>query len=119
MSLYAVAFAAVIAAGLVPALYFSWSFRPVRPFALVNLDAGGWVPVIAAMYLWAAVRYAIGASDPPSSPLEAVGGLGLGVAIDFVLIVRAVHWHRLRAERRPLPYMGPERRHEDEATSEA
>jgi hypothetical protein len=110
---YAVAFGIVLAAGLGPAVYFSWSFRPRRPFSLLNLDAGGWVPVIALLYAWSAVRYALGMSTPPETFGEAAVGLGFGVAIDLLLIVRAVHWHRLRAEGRALPYLGPERRHED------
>lgn len=111
--MYAAAFAVMLAAGIGPALYFSWSFRPRRPFSLLNLDAGGWVPVIALLYVWSGLRYALGLSTPPRSIVEAVLGLGIGVAIDALLIVRAVHWHRLRAEGRSLPYLGPERRHED------
>lgn len=110
--MYAVALVAVLAAGLLPALYFSWTFRPAHPLALLNLDAGGWVPVIALLYGWAAIRYAVGMSTPPESFGEACLGLGLGALIDFLLIVRVVHWRRLRREARPLPYLGPERRHE-------
>lgn len=116
VSVYAVAFAVVLAAGLAPALYFSWSFRPHRPFSLLNLDAGGWVPVIALLYIWSGVRYAIGLSTPPASIPEAAAGLVLGVLIDALLIVRAVHWRRIRVEGRPVPYTGPERRREDVTT---
>lgn len=112
MTLYAAALLIVLAAGLVPALYFTWTFRPARPFSLLNLDAGGWVPVIALLYAWAGVRYVLGMSTPPDTLAEAVLGLGLGVAIDFLLLVRVIHWRRLRRENHPLPYLGPERRHE-------
>lgn len=88
----------VIAGGILPAAYFTWSWRPQRRWSARQLDAGGWVHVILALYLLAAFRGVAGHYRLPSTVPEAVASLAVGAAIDVVLWIRVLRWVSFRRD---------------------
>lgn len=87
---------AVVIGGLLPSAYFIATWRPSRRWSTRQLDTGGWVPVIAALYLSAAVRGLLGDVHAPDTLAAGVIPLTIGVGIDAVLWLRAVRWARFR-----------------------
>lgn len=86
----------VLVGGLVPAGYFLSTWRPsklLRP-GVRELDAGGWVWAIFLLYLSSAARAVVGHPTPTLAP--ALIGLAIGVMVDALLVLRAMHWRRLR-----------------------
>jgi hypothetical protein len=92
----------VLAGGLIPAAWFTWTWRPRRRWSPRQLDAGGWVHVILALYLLSAFRLATGQSKLPDSVPEALFGLVIGAGIDVVLWVRVTRWLEFRRGAQPL-----------------
>jgi hypothetical protein len=86
----------VIAGGLVPAVYFLTTWRPARRWSPLQLDAGGWVAVVAALYLLAAIRVVLGHYSVPSSRWQAIASFAVGFAIDGVIWLRALRWRSFR-----------------------
>lgn len=107
--MYGISLTVVLAAGLAPALYFSWTFRPRRRFARDTFDAGAWVGAIALLYAWISFRNVVGLAVPPRRFLDGAGTIAVLGLVDVVLLFRAFQWRRLRREGR-LPYLGVERR---------
>lgn len=99
-SWYWPALAAIIAAGILPAVYFLWTWRPSRALATSSIDAGGWVAVVLALYLLAALRGLFGQYRLPDTVLEAVLGLLVGAGIDGVLWLRVIRWRAFRRSAR-------------------
>lgn len=95
---YWIALGAVIAGGIVPAVFFLVTWRPRARFSARQLDAGGWVGVVLALYLLAAFRALAGHYRLPTSAPEAVVALAIGAGIDALLWVRLVRWSRFRRE---------------------
>jgi hypothetical protein len=85
----------VIVGGLLPAGYFLWTWRPERRWTARQLDAGGWVQVVLALYLLAAFRAAFGHYRDRAGA-SAWAALAVGVGIDMVLWLRMVRWRRFR-----------------------
>lgn len=88
----------VILGGLIPSLYFVWSWRPRARFSARQLDAGGWVAVIAALYLLAAVRAATGQYEATPDVDDWLVTVGIGGAIDSVLWLRVFRWRAFRRD---------------------
>lgn len=86
----------LIVAGLVPALYFLWSWRPRRRWSATQLDAGGWVAIIAGLYLLAAFRAATGGYSQPRTIGQEIATFTLGAGIDAVLWLRVIRWRSFR-----------------------
>ncbi len=86
----------VIIGGLIPSLYFVWSWRPRARFSARQLDAGGWVAVIAALYLLAAVRAALGQYETDVAPDDWFATIVIGLAIDAVLWIRVLRWREFQ-----------------------
>ena len=96
MSWYAVGLWVVLVGGIVPASYFTWTWRPRRRWTGTQLDAGAWVQVVLALYLVSALRLVLGGPTEPSSWWNGALGLALGAAIDVVLWVRMLRWRTFR-----------------------
>lgn len=90
--IYWIALWIVIVGGLVPAAYFTWSWRPRFRWSPTQLDAGGWVQVVLALYLLAAARTALGHYQQPDHPLESVATIAVGLGIDAALWLRVGRW---------------------------
>lgn len=90
-----VALAAVIAGGLIPAAYVTATYRPRKRLSATQLDAAGWVPIVAALYVLAAFNLVTGQRRTPDL-VEGVVSLTIGVGIDGLLWLRAVTWWRMR-----------------------
>lgn len=85
----------VVLGGLVPSLYFISTYRPRRRLAARQLDAGGWVFIIAALYALQTWRLSMGSVAVPRWP-EGLGVLVIGAAIDGLLWLRVLVWRRVR-----------------------
>lgn len=96
MSWYWIGLGLVIAGGIAPAAYFLWSWRPRRRWSARQLDAGGWVVVILALYLLAGFRALTGQYREPRSVLDGAAALAVGVAIDTILWLRVTRWVSFR-----------------------
>lgn len=88
----------VIVGGLIPSLYFVWTWRPRARFSARQLDAGGWVAVIAALYLLAGVRAAMGQYKTDVEPVDWFATAIIGGAIDCVLWLRVFRWRAFRRD---------------------
>ena len=99
MSWYLVGLWVVIVGGVLPAGYFVWTWRPPRRWSARQLDAGGWVQVVLALYLLAAFRAAFGHYGGSRGVVDGVAALAVGVAIDVVLWLRVLRWRRFRRQR--------------------
>jgi len=98
MSWYAVGLWVVLAGGIVPAGYFTWTWRPRRRWTGTQLDAGAWVQVVLALYLVSALRGALGGVNEPTSWWTGALSLTLGVAINTVLWVRMLRWRAFKRD---------------------
>lgn len=87
---------AVVVGGLLPSAYFVATWRPARRWSTRQLDTGGWVPVIAVLYLLAGVRGLLGLNRLPETIASGLLPLAIGAAIDGVLWLRAVRWAQFR-----------------------
>lgn len=94
------ALALVIAGGILPAVYFLWTWRPSKALSSSAIDAGGWVAVVLALYLLAALRGLFGQYRLPETVLEGVLGLLIGAGIDAVLWLRVIRWRAFRRSAR-------------------
>lgn len=103
MSGYELGLAVLLVGGIVPAGYFTWTWRPARRWHAAELDAGGWVPIILALYLLSALRLVLGHSTEPRDVWGVVTSFVLGGAIDGVLWVRWWRWRTLRRQLRDDP----------------
>lgn len=86
----------LIVAGLVPSLWFVYSWRPSRRWSARALDAGGWVAIIAALYLLAALRAALGHYREPASLADAIATFTIAGAVDLVLWLRVLRWRQFQ-----------------------
>lgn len=89
---------ALIVAGLVPSLWFVYSWRPSRRWSARALDAGGWVAIIAALYLLAALRAAFGHYREPATLADALATFAIGAGVDAVLWLRVLRWREFRKD---------------------
>lgn len=88
----------VIVGGLIPSLYFVWSWRPHRRWGATQLDAGGWVGVIAALYLLAAVQLAVDGNRRDVDAVDWFTTVVIGGAIDAVLWLRVFRWRAFKRD---------------------
>jgi hypothetical protein len=88
---------ATVLAGLIPGIFFVATFRPRWARLGEGLDVGGWIVVIVLLYLRQAILLLVGLKAP--TPEIGLINLGFGVAIDALLWMRALRWHRLRSSR--------------------
>lgn len=95
MTYFALAWA-VIAAGLVPAVVFLVVFRPAQWVRSAQLDANGWVIVVAMFYVQGVIGLVAGAPTPMTVPAVTVTLLRLGT--DWLLWRRLLLWWRWRRE---------------------
>lgn len=116
---------AVVLGGLIPAAYFMWTYRPQHRFSARQLDAGGWVPIIAALYLLSVVNTLLGRNEPPESAIAGSIALSIGAGIDAMLWLRVARWrsfqqnpsHPLRRDTDPICEHAPDEVDEDRSTS--
>lgn len=114
MGWFGFTFAALLAVGMLAAAYFVFTYRPAQRWGLLALDAMLWVPAVLALLLLAAWRY-LTDQVRPKGWREAAAFLAVFGFIDLALIVRVLHWRRVRrvareAEEDGVRYIGPDRR---------
>lgn len=97
MSWYEVGLWVVLVGGILPASYFTWTWRPRHRWTGTQLDAGAWVQIVLAQYMLSLVRVVFGTVANPGLWYGALS-LTLGVAIDAVLWVRMVRWRAFKRD---------------------
>ncbi len=96
MSWYEVGLWVVLVGGIVPAAYFTWTWRPRGRWTGTQLDAGAWVQVVLALYVFSAARAAVGGVTEPTSWWQGALSLAIGVGINTVLWVRMLRWRSFK-----------------------
>lgn len=98
MTGYDAALAVVVVAGVLPAGYFVWTYRPRQRWRLDALDAGGWVAIILVLYLLTAWRLVAGGVREPEEWWDGASSLLVAGLVDVVLWVRVLNWRRIRRD---------------------
>lgn len=91
MDTFSVGLWIVLLVGWVPSSYFVATFRPRMSRFLDGLDVAGLVAVLAIVYARQMVLLALGRDQQRD-----VARIVIYAALDALLWVRAVRWHRLR-----------------------
>lgn len=88
----------LILGGLVPSLWFVYSWRPAARWSARQLDAGGWVGIIAGLYVLAALRAILGHYREPANLVDGLGTFAIGALIDAILWLRVLRWESFRRD---------------------
>lgn len=96
MSFYFPILWATMIGGLIPGGYFIVTFRPRLSRLGDGVDAGGWAIVIMLLYVRSVIMLLLGARIPEVG--AGVVNVAFGAAVDALLWLRAVRWHRLRRD---------------------
>lgn len=96
MSAYGWLIAGVIAAGLLPGVYFAIGYaRSVtRLWSWAAVDAAGWVYATVLLYVLGAVSMVIRPEQKQTAG-QHLTGLVLGIMLDTMLWVRAIRWRQI------------------------
>ncbi len=97
MSVAAILWWILIAAGLIPTSWFLWRFRPAWPIRTPSLIINGLVGVAWLTYIRSVfVIVAQGGEPTYRGTLDAVFSLGIGALVDAVLILLLIAFLKYR-----------------------
>lgn len=100
VSVYQVLYVFVTVVGLVSSGYFvvTWLKGVRKKMTLEAFDAGGWVVVLFALFLFIMVNLSIDGLPKPTTINRAAQSICLYFLIVSVVIVRVIRWRQIKAD---------------------